>query len=536
MSKNEFINEVKSNQVICGIYKIENLINHKVYIGQSNNIYRRWKEHIKLCKDNKYGLLYNSMRKYGIENFSFEVIKETKDLDYWEIFLIQLFKSTDRNYGYNVSDGGFVRSKNEIRNLLYIKCIETGVICTAKEWNELGYSSVYDVILGRMEIHKGYHFIKSKKNEHDEFLQSEDYEFKKLSMKQNKRENIIYAKCIETDEIYNCSEWKKLGYTFVDNVIEGSAKSCKSKHFIKSTKEEYYKFKENPHKSNNLYIEDVIYAKCIETNDILSAKEWIELGYNEIYPLLKNKRLSCKGRHFVISDKNEYISFINNHKNKQEILERNKPIERESLYVKCAETNEIKTASEWYSLGYDMIYKVLKGKFKSTKGLHFVKSTKLEFEKYKNCNNDNELINKRENMVKDVIYVKCIETNDILSASEWIKLGYTNIKNAYKSTKLYKNKHFIKVSRDEYLEYLKNNFDKSEVLKRNHDTKPKEIIYAKCVETSEIYSSTEWRRLGYKHVKLIINEERNVEKGKHFIKSTKEEYESYLKQLSSKSA
>ena len=152
-----------------------------------------------------------------------------------------------------------------------------------------------------------------------------------------------------------------------------------------------------------------------------------------------------------------------------------------------------------------------------------------------NCNNNAELINKRENMVKDVSYIKCIETNDILSELEWIKLGYTNIKNAYKSTKLYKNKHFIKVSRDEYLEYLKNNFDKLEVLKRNYDTKPKEIIYAKCVETSEIHSSTEWRKLGYSHVKRIVDK-RNIEKGKHFIKSTKEEYESYLKQLSTTSA
>ena len=38
MSENKFIKEVKSNQVISGVYKIENLINHKVYIGQSIKI------------------------------------------------------------------------------------------------------------------------------------------------------------------------------------------------------------------------------------------------------------------------------------------------------------------------------------------------------------------------------------------------------------------------------------------------------------------------------------------------------------------
>ena len=45
MSEEKFIDKTSSNQVISGIYKIENLINHKVYIGQSVNIYKRWKEH-----------------------------------------------------------------------------------------------------------------------------------------------------------------------------------------------------------------------------------------------------------------------------------------------------------------------------------------------------------------------------------------------------------------------------------------------------------------------------------------------------------
>jgi len=29
----------------CGIYKIENNINHKIYVGQSRNIERRWQKH-----------------------------------------------------------------------------------------------------------------------------------------------------------------------------------------------------------------------------------------------------------------------------------------------------------------------------------------------------------------------------------------------------------------------------------------------------------------------------------------------------------
>ena len=88
---------------ICGIYKIENLINHKVYIGQSVDIERRFRGHIN--KEHNHHLKH-AFKKYGIENFSFEIIKETKDLDYWEIFLIQIYRATDERYGYNSDFGG----------------------------------------------------------------------------------------------------------------------------------------------------------------------------------------------------------------------------------------------------------------------------------------------------------------------------------------------------------------------------------------------------------------------------------------------
>ena len=66
--------------MIIGIYKIENLINHKCYIGQSIDVHRRWTDHKRLYKvetDAGYKYpIYRAFRKYGIENFSFELLEE----------------------------------------------------------------------------------------------------------------------------------------------------------------------------------------------------------------------------------------------------------------------------------------------------------------------------------------------------------------------------------------------------------------------------------------------------------------------------
>jgi group I intron endonuclease len=51
-----------------GIYKIENLINHKCYIGQSIHIERRWQEH---CQSSAKSCIANAIKKYGKTNFSF---------------------------------------------------------------------------------------------------------------------------------------------------------------------------------------------------------------------------------------------------------------------------------------------------------------------------------------------------------------------------------------------------------------------------------------------------------------------------------
>jgi group I intron endonuclease len=64
------------------IYKITNQINGKSYIGldtKPSHLQSRWKNH-KRNMNHVSGHLYNAFRKYGIDNFIFEVLEEATSL------------------------------------------------------------------------------------------------------------------------------------------------------------------------------------------------------------------------------------------------------------------------------------------------------------------------------------------------------------------------------------------------------------------------------------------------------------------------
>lgn len=95
------------------IYKITNTINNKCYIGQTiKSAEERWKEH----QSHVFGThpndinktLYKAIRKYGLENFKFEVLQDNietyEQLDKAEIYWIDYYNSFVK--GYNETFGG----------------------------------------------------------------------------------------------------------------------------------------------------------------------------------------------------------------------------------------------------------------------------------------------------------------------------------------------------------------------------------------------------------------------------------------------
>ena len=95
---------------MTGIYKITNKVNGMCYIGQSVNIEKRWRKHKSVYGNpnaHEYDYyLYRAMRKYGIDNFDFEVIEECSSdlLNDKEKYWIEKYDSY-RN-GYNQTAGG----------------------------------------------------------------------------------------------------------------------------------------------------------------------------------------------------------------------------------------------------------------------------------------------------------------------------------------------------------------------------------------------------------------------------------------------
>lgn len=104
------------------IYRIMNVKNNKVYIGQTiltfNKRYRGKKgeigiqrvySHYNQNSNRKNKHLVNSMNFHGLDAFKVDILKSgltIDELNYWEEFYIALYNSTDNRYGYNYKKGG----------------------------------------------------------------------------------------------------------------------------------------------------------------------------------------------------------------------------------------------------------------------------------------------------------------------------------------------------------------------------------------------------------------------------------------------
>lgn len=130
---------------MVGIYIITNNINGKVYIGQSKNIQQRWKAHrtrpFNSNAETYNTPLYRAIRKYGLNNFSFEILEEclVEELNKKEKYYIDKYNSNDLEHGYNLTNGGDTISENyklSLEEVMQISFLLSNTELSGKEIGE----------------------------------------------------------------------------------------------------------------------------------------------------------------------------------------------------------------------------------------------------------------------------------------------------------------------------------------------------------------------------------------------------------------
>ena len=104
----EMVKRVLVGNAPSGIYKITRLKTGEIYIGKSTDVKKRWTEHCKTAfgvGSIAHSILHTTMKKDGIENFTFELLEEVpKDkLTEREKYWITFYDS--KSYGLNERNG-----------------------------------------------------------------------------------------------------------------------------------------------------------------------------------------------------------------------------------------------------------------------------------------------------------------------------------------------------------------------------------------------------------------------------------------------
>lgn len=151
-----------------------------VYVGQTiKTIEERFDEHIKTANSKKapHFAIHRALLKYGIENFSIELVEQTEQLNEREKFWIKELHTLYSDGGYNLTIGG-----EQCSDTIKCKCYqydkndghfiaEYNSISEAGRLNQISHANIIKVLQGEINIAGGYRWSKIKTDNLD-FKQS----------------------------------------------------------------------------------------------------------------------------------------------------------------------------------------------------------------------------------------------------------------------------------------------------------------------------------------------------------------------------
>jgi group I intron endonuclease len=313
------------------IYKITNKTNGKVYIGlTTTDIKKRWNHHKTVARNivkNGYNHpLYNSMFKYGIENFKIEEIDSSDDfktLGELERKYINEYNSSNRKFGYNITMGGESnqldanpRSKLTVEDVKNIRKIYSECKIGCKEcW------SMYSDRISFSAFEKVYEGITWKSVMPEVYTEENISKHRKMNIRQGEKNgNAILSneKVYEIRKYYvnhtlrECYERYGLGYNSKDSFRTALERSYTDiPRYSKSKKKWFYeKDCKRVNKANDIRINnDIIEIDTFDDYGNLNGTFITDYDYIDI--VKSHKWNNMNGKIYTSTDKNN-VAFLHN--------------------------------------------------------------------------------------------------------------------------------------------------------------------------------------------------------------------------------
>ena len=236
------------------IYKYTNLINNKIYIGQTKMTLEQRALNGFNYKGSTY--FYNAIQKYGWENFEPVILKDNietvEDANIWEDYFITLFDSNNPDIGYNLNRGGNNKNTSEsTKKLISDKAKERyedktknpmyGKTHSADSLKKMSDAKIgcnnpmYGTKQSKETIEKRLQTCKERNVDYSHEWTDEERERASKRFKEQAKKWSKKVECIEDemtfDSITEASNYYGVDKTTLSGHLRGKQKTCKGRHF-----------------------------------------------------------------------------------------------------------------------------------------------------------------------------------------------------------------------------------------------------------------------------------------------------------------